>query len=135
VCAIDRRGPLEGGHQGRLQTRHRQVRLGFELGQAVFDQDQVAVEEQVAAGHLRRVVPARTLPSCLLGGRQLGRRLGFCGSGGLAGCPRPLRLLSRLLIKKMMQVDPEAAVKLEDRDRRLTRRLRCRRRRQQERAK
>ena len=55
---------------------------------------------------------------------QLGHLLGSCGSAGLAGRLRSLRMESSLLVQEMMQVDPKAAVELEDGKWRLALRLR-----------
>ncbi len=95
---------------------------GFEITELIFEQDHLGAEEKIFVGIVGGVVGDGVIPGALFGGGERrfgGRRDLQRGLGGFraAADRRSAALLTGLLVKRVMQIKPEAAVQFEDRER------------------
>src|SRR5215470_18498277 len=110
---VDWRGLLKRGNQFIRQAGLFECGLVFQFGQAIVDVDQVAVKRQIAIYPILLVALQGGRPDTLLFViESLDAYNLACASEGAPLATGLLR--QRLLIEKMMQVHPEAAMKIKN---------------------
>ncbi len=118
MCAVDGRGGFQDLRQlcGQSCVAEFSLPAGefiaiLEIAKLIFQLDEFGGKEQVLGGVIRNVVGDGIVPLVLLRRRESG----FCIRPGVQRWSRGLAAFVRgFVIERVMEIDPEPAVKLED---------------------